>query len=77
MKKSITAESSQAGALDTSISTFAPFMTSARPSPVIEFTPVSGEAAMASWPCSLSLVTTLEPISPVPPMTTIFMVRLS
>ena len=37
--------------------------------------PVLGAAANASWPRSRSLATSLEPMSPVPPMMTIFMVR--
>jgi hypothetical protein len=34
-------------------------------------TPDFGDAAIASWPCSASLATTLEPIRPLPPITTI------
>ena len=37
-------------------------------------TPVSGDAATASWPCSRSLVTSFDPMSPVPPMMTSFMI---
>ena len=37
-------------------------------------TPVSGDAGTASWPCSLSLVTSFDPMSPVPPMMTSFMI---
>ena len=33
---------------------------------------MSGDAAIASWPCSASLATSLEPMSPVPPITTTF-----
>ena len=36
-------------------------------------TPDQGDAGTASWPCSWSVVTTFEPMSPVPPITTIFM----
>jgi hypothetical protein len=72
-KKSRTAWSSQLGELVTSTTTSAPASTSLSPSPVSVFTPVCGEAATASWPCSVSRVTTFEPICPVPPMITIFM----
>jgi hypothetical protein len=58
--------------LDTSTTTCAPGSTSASPSPVRVLTPDFGDAAIASWPCSASLATTLEPMSPVPPMTTTF-----
>ena len=47
--------------------------TSASPSPVRVLTPVPGDAATASWPSAASSVTSFEPMSPVPPMTTIFM----
>jgi hypothetical protein len=36
-------------------------------------TPVFGEAATTSWPASRSLFTVFEPMSPLPPITTIFM----
>jgi hypothetical protein len=36
-------------------------------------TPVFGAAASASCPFCFSFATTLDPINPVPPMTTIFM----
>src|SRR3954451_14256285 len=39
-------------------------------------TPEAGEAATASCPSSPSMVTTWDPMSPVPPMTTIFMMDL-
>ena len=48
----------------------------ARPSPVTAFTPDFGEAATASWPCCFNFVTSLDPINPVPPITTIFMACL-
>jgi hypothetical protein len=67
-----TAASSQEGEFDTSITTDAPVRASARPSPVRVLTPVLGEADTASWPCSPSLVTSFAPMSPLPPMTTIF-----
>jgi hypothetical protein len=37
-------------------------------------TPVSGDAGTASWPCSLKLLTSFDPMSPVPPMMTSFMI---
>src|SRR5437588_7696304 len=72
----MTASSSQTGALDTSTTTSAPTITSARPSPVMVSTPVAGEAATGSCPCATSRRTTLLPMSPLPPMTTIFMAFL-
>src|SRR5262245_62200341 len=41
--------------------------------PVIVLTPVLGAAARASCPRWVSLLTTFEPMSPVPPITTTFM----
>ena len=72
-KKSRTAWSSHDGAFVTSTTTCAPASASLSPSPVSVFTPVCGEAATASWPCSVRRSTTLLPICPVPPMMTIFM----
>lgn len=60
------------GELATSITAWAPVRTSARPSPVKVLTPVLGEAAIASCPNTLRPETTLDPIRPVPPITTIF-----
>src|SRR5262245_3427528 len=77
VNKFSTAASSQEGELDTSTTTEAPFSTSARPSPVRVFTPVLGAAATASCPCSRSLLTSFDPTSPVPPITTIFMIDSS
>ena len=37
-------------------------------------TPVLGEAATTSWPPWRSMATVFEPMRPVPPITTIFMV---
>src|SRR5579863_2139785 len=56
------------------MATEAPFSASARPSPVRELTPEAGDAAATCCPCSRSLCTSLDPMSPVPPITTIFMV---
>ncbi|MGJ0484917.1 MAG: hypothetical protein ACR65R_10325 [Methylomicrobium sp.] len=49
-------------------------MASLRPWPVMVLTPVLGEAATTSWPPWRRMVTVFEPMRPVPPMTTIFMV---
>src|SRR4051794_25388134 len=73
VKNASTASSSQTGALETSTTTSAPAITSARPSPVMVSTPVPGDAATASCPRSASRRTTLPPTRPVPPITTIFM----
>jgi len=75
-KNSITAASSNDGEFDTSTTTSAPATTCASPSPVMVFTPVSGDAGTASCPCSRSFATSLEPMSPVPPIITIFIVVL-
>ena len=75
-KNSITGSSANDGEFDTSTTTSAPSSASASPSPVSVFTPVFGEAGTASWPCSPSLATTFEPISPVPPITTTFIALL-
>jgi len=54
------------------MTTSASASTSAKPSPVIVLTPVLGAAAIASW--SFSFSTIFDPIKPVPPITTIFMI---
>src|SRR5262245_61559736 len=51
-------------------------MTSLRPWPVMVLTPVLGEAATTSCPPWRRMGAVFEPIRPVPPITTIFMVRL-
>src|SRR4029079_12769367 len=61
---------SRDGEFAKSTTTCAPSSASARPSPVIVLTPVLGAAARASCPRWVSLLTTFEPMSPVPPMTT-------
>jgi len=53
--------------------TCAPARASLRPSPVMVLTPVLDEAATTSWPPWRRMATVFEPISPVPPITTIFM----
>jgi hypothetical protein len=39
-------------------------------------TPVEGDAGTGSCPCATSRLTTSRPMSPLPPMTTIFMTLL-
>src|SRR5215471_7533568 len=72
-----TAASSQEGAFVTSTTAEAPFSAPASPSLVMLLTPELGAAATASCPCPPSNLTSLDPMSPVPPITTIFMVGLS
>lgn len=72
-KNSLTAESSNEGEFVTSTTASAPSRARSRPAPVMVSTPVPGEAATASCPWSANMATTLEPISPVPPKTTTFM----
>src|SRR2546422_3017014 len=76
-KNSSTALSSNEGELARSITTCVPAMASLRPSPVMLLTPVLGEAATTSWPPWRRMGTAFEPMRPVPPMTTIFMLDLS
>ena len=76
VKKSSTSASANDGEFETSTTTFAPTSTSVSPSPVMVFTPELGEAAIASWPLSMRCSTTLDPMRPVPPMTTIFMMTV-
>src|SRR5262245_53425155 len=73
-KNASTALSSNEGELARSTTTCVPATASVRPSPVRVLTPVWGEAAMTSWPPWRSIGTVFEPIRPVPPMTTIFMI---
>src|SRR6185437_5363222 len=68
-----TAASSNDGELARSITTCAPATASLRPSPVMLLTPLLGEAATTSWPSWRRMATVFEPIRPVPPITTIFM----
>src|SRR3989449_10920515 len=76
-KNSSTALSSNEGELARSITTCVPAMASLRPWPVMVLTPVLGEAATTSWPPWRRMATVFEPIRPVPPMTTIFILDLS
>src|SRR5690606_39179706 len=73
-KNAKAAAPSSEGELETSITTSAPLRTSSSPSPVTALTPVSGAAAKASGPCTRSRATMRDPIRPVPPTMTIFMI---
>src|SRR5216684_4140864 len=75
-KNSSTALSSNEGELARSITTCVPAMAPLRPWPVMVLTPVLGEAATTSWPPWRRMATVLEPIRPVPPITTIFIANL-
>src|SRR5216117_3632288 len=76
-KNSSTALSSNEGELARSITTCVPAMASLRPWPVMLLTPVLGEAATTSWPPWRRMETVFEPIRPVPPITTIFILDFS
>src|SRR5690348_10184553 len=56
-----------------STTTRAPVSASASPSPVTALTPVEGEAATTLCPRSPRSFTSFFPMSPLPPITTIFM----
>src|SRR5215831_1813213 len=73
-KNSSTALSLNEGELARSIATCVPAMACLSPSPVMVLTPVLGEAATTSWLPWRRMATVFEPMRPVPPMTTIFMV---
>src|SRR5262249_11723596 len=75
-KNSSTALSSHDGAFVTSTTTSAPASASARPAPVMVLTPNEGAAATASWPRPRRRGISFFPMSPVPPITTIFMLDL-
>src|ERR1041385_3573151 len=75
-KNSSTALSSNEGELVRSITTCAPAMASFSPAPVMVLTPVLDEAATTSWPRPRRMATVFEPIRPLPPITTIFMIAL-
>src|SRR5262245_34230242 len=70
-KNAITAASSHDGEFVTSTTTFAPSSAGSSPSPVRVLTPEEGEADTASWPRSRGI--SFLPMSPLPPITTIFM----
>ena len=73
VKKSSTGPSSNDGEFVTSTTTSVPVRASATPVPFSVSTPVDGDAGTASWPASRSSSTSADPISPVPPTTTIRM----
>src|SRR5262249_24377253 len=68
----MTAASSKDGEFNTSTTTAAPLRALARPSPVTASTPARRDVATTSWPSRASIVTSLAPMSPLPPTTTIF-----
>src|SRR5262245_42174817 len=70
-KNSRTALSSNEGEFVTSTTTSAPASASASPAPVRVLTPEEGAADTASWPRSRGI--SFLPMSPLPPITTIFM----
>src|SRR5262245_22761018 len=70
-KNSSTALSSHDGAFVTSTTTSAPASAADSPSPVRVLTPEEGEADTASWPRNRGI--SFLPMSPLPPITTIFM----
>src|SRR5215813_7638661 len=75
-KNSSTALSSHDGAFVTSTTTSAPASALANPSPVMVLTPDEGEADTASWPRPRRIGMSFFPMSPLPPITTIFMLDL-
>src|SRR5262245_24779792 len=68
----MTGPSANEGEFETSTTIEAPARVVARPSPVTALKPELGEAATTSWPRARRLATTLPPMRPVPPTTTIF-----
>src|SRR5262245_8171563 len=75
-KNSSTALSSHEGAFVTSTTTSAPASAWASPSPVMVLTPDEGEADTASWPHPHRIGISFLPMSPLPPITTIFILNL-
>src|SRR5262245_58009586 len=75
-KNSSTAASAHDGEFDTSTTTWVPWSASASPSPVRVLTPDEGDAETASWPRSRNRGINFFPMSPLPPITTIFMLHL-
>src|SRR5262245_16794472 len=75
-KNSSTALSSHDGAFVTSTTTSAPVSALASPWPVMVLTPDEGDADTASWPRPLRIGISFLPMSPLPPITTIFMLDL-
>src|SRR5262245_38930426 len=75
-KNSNTALSSHEGAFVTSTTTSAPASALASPSPVMVLTPDEGDADAALWPRSRRRGISFFPMSPLPPITTIFIMDL-
>src|SRR5262249_39515086 len=75
-KNSSTALSSHGGEFATATPSSAPACASASPSPLMVLTPDEGEADTASWPRPRSRGISFFPMSPLPPITTIFMLDL-
>src|SRR3954464_2997672 len=72
-KNSSTALFSNEGEFARSTTTCAPATASLSPSPVTALMPPLGDAATTSWPPWRRMATAFEPIRPVPPITTTFM----
>src|SRR5215472_10554350 len=64
--------SSKVGEFVRLTTTPAPSSASGRPCPVSRSRPVDGECGTASCPLAFRILTTCDPISPVPPMTAMF-----
>src|SRR5262249_49452342 len=75
-KNSSTALSSHDGAFVTSTTTSGPASALANPWPVMVLTPDDGDADTASWPRPRRRGISFLPMSPLPPITTIFMMDL-
>src|SRR5437763_3096194 len=69
--------SSKVGEFVRLTTTSAPATASSSPRPLMTSTPVDFECGTASCPAAVRFLTTCDPISPVPPMTAIFMACLS
>src|SRR5262249_17748977 len=75
-KNSSAAASANDGEFDTSTTTWVPLSALASPSPVRVLTPDEGDAETASWPRSRNRGIHFFPMSPLPPITMIFMLNL-
>ena len=65
--------SSKVGEFVRLTTTSAPASASDRPCPVSRSTPVDGDSGTASCPAPCRILTTCDPMRPVPPSTAIFM----
>ena len=70
--KNASEASSKVGEFVRLATTSAPFSASGRPRPLSRSTPVDGDCGTASCPLAFRILTTCDPMSPVPPMTAIF-----